>query len=229
MNKIKQENKFKSALFRNQDLIIKHLKEEWKESEEAFARQKKKEQLIELAKNVGVAVGKGLLVSLLIGGVLTIAAVAPNIFSAVGRSVNRRRYFDKKQFNKEKRYFKRYKLIEIKEIDNNIFEIYLTEKGERIAIRDAFKSLKIKKPQKDGYWRVVMFDIPNKHKWARDAFRQKLRMMGFYQLQESVFILPYICEKEVILLMEILNIVNFVYLIKTKDFLDNKKLKEVFN
>ena len=76
---------------------------------------------------------------------------------------------------------------------------------------------------------MVMFDIPDKHKWTRDIFRQKLRIMGFHQLQESIFILPYPCEKEVSLLVEILNIVDFVYLIKTMDFSDNKELKEMFD
>ena len=74
-----------------------------------------------------------------------------------------------------------------------------------------------------------MFDIPRKYNWARDAFRQKLRTMGFHQLQESVFILPYPCEKEVILLAEILNIVDFIHLIKTKDFSDNKELRDIFD
>ncbi|MEK7593220.1 MAG: hypothetical protein AAB464_00680 [Patescibacteria group bacterium] len=231
MGKIKKnrENKLKFAVYKNKDLIIERLKEEWKEAEEILARQKRKEQLIELAKSAGVAAGKGLLTLLLVGGVMTVAAIAPNIFSAIGRSIKSRRCFDKKQFNKEKRYFKRHGLIEIKKIDNNTFEIYLTEKGERLAMEDAFKNFKIQKPQRDGYWRMVMFDIPDKHKWTRDIFRQKLRIMGFYQLQESVFILPYPCEKEVSLLVEILNIVDFIYLIKTKDFSDNKELKEMFD
>jgi len=33
----------------------------------------------------------------------------------------------------------------------------------------------------------------------------------------------------VVLLAEMLNIVDFVHLIKTKDFSDNKELKEVFS
>jgi len=74
-----------------------------------------------------------------------------------------------------------------------------------------------------------MFDIPRKYNWTRDVFRQKLKEIGFYQLQESVFILPYPCEKEVILLAEILNIVDFVYLIKTQDFNNYKELKEAFD
>ncbi|KKT74040.1 MAG: Transcriptional regulator, PaaX family [Parcubacteria group bacterium GW2011_GWB1_44_7] len=231
MNKIKnkRENKFKITLHNKQGLFIKYLGEEWKEAEKAFAKQKEKERLIELAKNTGVVAGKLLLGLLAVGGVLTVAAVAPNIFSAFGHSFQKRRYFDKQQFNKDKKYLKRHNLIKIKKINKNTFELYLTEKGKNKSIEESFKNFKIQKPQKDGYWRVVMFDIPNKYKWARDAFRRKLRIMGFHQLQESVFILPYPCEKEVILLIEILNIADFIHLIKTKDFSENKELNEAFS
>lgn len=231
MTKFKKKNKneLKSVICKNQDLIIGRLKEEWQEAEAVFARQKRKKQLFDLAKNAGIVAGKGLLTLLLVGGVLTVAAMAPNIFSAFGRSVKNRRYFDKKQFNKEKRYLKRHGLIEINKTNNDTFEIYLTEKGKRVVVEDVFKNFKIQKQQKDDYWRLVMFDIPRKHNWARDAFRKKLRIMGFYQLQESVFVLPYPCEKEITLLAEILNIVDFVYLIKTKDFNNNKTLEDFFN
>lgn len=221
--------KLKSSLIKNQNLIINQLKQEWKEAEEALINQKKKEQLIELAKNIGINAGEILLGLLLAGGVLTVAAMTPNIFSAYGRFAKRQQYFKKEQFNRDRYYLKRHNLIKIKKINEETFELYLTEKGKDKSIGEAFKNLKIQKPQKDDYWRVVMFDIPNKHKWARDAFRQKLRIMGFYQLQESVFILPYPCEKEVILIAEILNIVDFVHLIKTKDFSNNKELKDFYN
>ena len=40
--KKKRENKLKFAVHKNQDLIIERLKEEWKEAEEIFGRQKEK-------------------------------------------------------------------------------------------------------------------------------------------------------------------------------------------
>lgn len=230
-NKVKNKDgrfKLKSSLLKNKNLIIEQLKKEWEEAESVMAGKKKKEQLIQLAKDAGIAIGKGLLVLLLIGGFLTVAAAAPNIFSAFGRLGNNRRYFKKEQFNKDKYYLKRHGLIKIKQLDQNTFEISLTEKGANKALEEAFKNFIIKKPQKDGYWRVVMFDIPRKDNWARDVFRQKLKMMGFYQLQESVFILPYPCEKEVNFLVEILGIAPFVNLIRTKDFAENENLKKAF-
>jgi len=229
MVKIKKENKLKTALLENKSLIISQLKNEWEEAEKAFEQKKRKEKLIEFAKDAGLVAGKGLLAFLFIGGVLTVAVVAPNVFSAFGRLMKHRKYFKKEQFNKNKYYLKRHGLIKIKKIDQDTFEMSLTKRGEDKMLGDFFKSMRIQKSEKsDEYWRVVMFDIPNKHKWTRDIFRHKLKEMGFYQLQESVFITPYPCEKEIKLIVSALNISSFVYLIKTKDFSGDKELEKAF-
>src|SRR3989344_4766995 len=173
----KREYKLKKALSDNREAIVAQLKNEWKEAEETFTRQKRKEQLIKFAKNIGVVSAKSLLALLFIGGVLTVAAMTPNIFSAFGRLGSNRKYFKKEQFNKDKNYLKRHNLIDIKKIDDNTFEINLTKKGEDRALENGFKNFKIQKPKKDGYWRIVMFDIPRKYNWTRDVFRQKLKEM----------------------------------------------------
>ena len=109
--KLPKKPKFRNSLLKNQNLIIEYLKQEWKEADKTFERQKRKDQLVQFAKNVGIISGKSLLTLLLIGGVLTVAAVAPNIFAVFGRSIGRRRYFRKDKFNKNKYYFKRHGLI----------------------------------------------------------------------------------------------------------------------
>ena len=134
-----REYKLKKAILDNREAIAVQLRNEWKEAEETFARQKRKEQLIKFAKNTGVVSAKSLLALLFIGGVLTITAAAPNIFSAFGRLGNNRRYFKKEQFNKNRYYLKKHKLVEFKKIDNDTFEIYLTKEGEGKAIEAAFK------------------------------------------------------------------------------------------
>ena len=98
--KIKRENKFKSALLKNQGLIIAQLKNEWQESEKALAKEARKKQLIKFAKDASIIAGKSMLAFLAIGGVLTVAAVAPNIFAAYGKITKQRRYFKKDEFNK---------------------------------------------------------------------------------------------------------------------------------
>ncbi len=72
----------------------------------------------------------------------------------------------------------------------------LTAKGvaklEQLGFRES-----IKKQKWDGLWRIIIFDISEDKKAAREALRQKLKRFGFYHLQKSVFVFPYDCEKEI--------------------------------
>lgn len=43
----------------------------------------------------------------------------------------------------------------------------------------------------DGKWKIVIFDIPEKKRAERDAFRSFLMRKGFVKLQNSVFVSPF--------------------------------------
>ena len=96
-------------------------------------------------------------------------------------------------------------------------------------LRHALNQLKIK-PQTiwDGIWRIVIFDIPNRHKWSRDALRGRLRIMGFYQLQKSVFVYPFPCDKEVAFIASLFNARSYLRLIKTDTIEHDDDLREFF-
>lgn len=73
----------------------------------------------------------------------------------------------------------------------------LTKEGEKKIAKYEFEEMKIQKPKKwDGKWRLVIFDIPEGKKTAREFLRQKLISLGFYQLQKSVYIQPFPCIEE---------------------------------
>lgn len=67
------------------------------------------------------------------------------------------------------------------------------------------------------------FDIPLRNKWAREGFREKLKSMGFYPLQKSVFIIPHPCKKEIDFLCGLYNIRGNVRLVETKSIGDDNK------
>ena len=227
--KRKYEEKLKPALLSQKRFLIENLKQEWREIEKQATREDKNTQLVKLAKDSGVVVGKTFLALLAVGGVLTVAAVAPNIFSAFGRSMNHKKFFNKKRLNQDKQYLKRLGYIKIKKIEEDVFEVQLTDKGLIKILEQSFDDLKIKKPEKwDGFWRVVIFDIPNRHKWAREGFRDRLRALGFYKLQESVFVMPYYCEKEIEFLVSVFNINSYVRLIKTVDLSNDIDLRQFY-
>lgn len=50
----------------------------------------------------------------------------------------------------------------------------------------------------DKKWRLVVFDIEEKHKSQRDKIRSKLKSLGFGMLQESVWISPFPIEGELV-------------------------------
>ena len=47
----------------------------------------------------------------------------------------------------------------------------------------------------DGKWRMVMFDMKERRKKARNALRTLLRNAGFVRLQDSVWVYPYPCDE----------------------------------
>jgi len=87
----------------------------------------------------------------------------------------------------------------------------ITDKGlKRIKEFDILHP-QIHRPTKwDRKWRIVIFDVPNKMKNSRDAFRLKLLEIGFQKIQESVYVYPYECTQEVSMLSEKLMIQKYV-------------------
>lgn len=123
---------------------------------------------------------------------------------------------------------KRSKLIIFKEKDGK-FSVEITEKGKRILKEIDISELKNKKPdQWDGLWRIIIFDIPENKKYGRTALRDKMKEVGFYQLQKSVWAFPYECEKEIELLVEAFDVNSFVNFIVAKRIKDDEKLKKYF-
>ena len=54
----------------------------------------------------------------------------------------------------------------------------------------------------DGKWRLYFFDIPEKHRAARDYLRRKLKDLGMFNVQRSVFVYPYDCRQELDLISD---------------------------
>jgi DNA-binding transcriptional regulator PaaX len=92
-------------------------------------------------------------------------------------------------------------------------------------------SLKIDKPKKwDNKWRLVIFDIAQLHSIKRNAFRGKLKELGFRPLQKSVWINPYKCSDEIELLRDFFGLdKKDVRLITAENIEDDNYFKKIFN
>lgn len=96
--------------------------------------------------------------------------------------------------------------------------VKLTTHGKRRILKYSLDSLTIEKAGSwDGHWRLVIYDVPKHKKGLRDVFRQTLINLGFYQLQESVWIHPYSCESQITFLREYYGVGNeVIYIVATK-------------
>jgi len=70
-------------------------------------------------------------------------------------------------------------------------DLRLTPRGQHKLIQVKIKSLKIEPTEWDGLWRLVAFDIPEKHKVARETLRDLLKRLGFIKLQSSLWLSPF--------------------------------------
>lgn len=106
----------------------------------------------------------------------------------------------------------------------------LAPAGCRQVNRYRFKTIKISNKKWDGWWRVVVFDIPEHKRIGRDALRRKLKSLGFYFLQKSVFICPFQCEREIEILGDYFNVSEYIELFLTRSIRRREgELKSFFN
>jgi len=223
--KRKYEAKLLARLEESDEFLIARLKKEWNEAERAAKRT----DLIRQVKRSAAMAAKTLLVLALVGGAFTVAAVAPNVFGAVGRIVRHRRFFDKIQFRQSTYYLKRRGYIGFKRVAEDEYVVDLTQLGKEKVIKHCFDGLRLNPMGRwDGKWRIILFDIPEQHKWAREGFREKLKLMGFYPMQKSVFVTPYPCREEIEFLMGIYNIGSYVKMITTELVESDEDLRAYF-
>lgn len=119
-------------------------------------------------------------------------------------------------------------IFEKKHSDGSV-SLHLTTEGRRRATLGQLLGIKIKNPKHwDSLWRLVLFDIPEKHRKFRDIFRSHLKAVGFHELQHSVFIFPFPCEKEITSLVKLYQAEPFVRII-TAEYINNEAvLKKLF-
>ena len=150
--------------------------------------------------------------------------------------LNHNKEFSKYKNQKEKqkvynalKYLKQKKLVDITEKPNGIL-VKITTKGyELVEFYESIEKMKIKQPEKwDRKFRLVIFDIPAKKQGARVALLQKLKDMGFYMLQKSIWVHPYDCVNEIATLRKLFEVEPYVKIITTQAIEEEYKLLRHF-
>ena len=128
------------------------------------------------------------------------------------------------------REFREDRLVDFKEQKDGSIKILLSELGIKRALQYDFEKMKIEKPVRwEKIWYLVIFDIPEKKKRAREALRRKLRGLGFCQLQKSVFVFPYECGNEIDFIVEFFELRQHVKLVTATHITNEAELKLYFN
>lgn len=121
------------------------------------------------------------------------------------------------------REFKEKRLVNWIEKSDGTTEMVLTEQGKKKALTYKLDEMQIAEPARwDKKWRIVIFDIPEKRKRAREVLRYKLRELGFKELQKSVFVHPFECKDEIDFVVEIFGLRPHVRFVRS-DFITNEE------
>ncbi|MEK7169678.1 MAG: CRISPR-associated endonuclease Cas2 [Patescibacteria group bacterium] len=121
------------------------------------------------------------------------------------------------------------RLIEAKENADGTYTLVLGDKGKKKALTYRASHIKVKHPGPwNKKWWIVLYDIPEDEREARNAFRDHLKRLGFRKLQHSAGIYPFPCPNELDFIVELLDIRKYVRIIEA-DHLDNEDYwKQVF-
>ena len=172
-----------------------------------------------------------ILQTVLTGGFLTMAVVAPNclqLLKYVGndKSKRNRSYYIKSTISK----MIDQGLIKFQKGNSGKKYLKVTPKGLEELEKYELKEKVIKKPFRwDRKWRIVIFDVKETRRSDRDKLRRQLVNLGFYKLQNSVWVHPYKCQEILTLFKARFHLGWSVIYAEAEEIENEKKLLAHFN
>jgi CRISPR-associated endonuclease Cas2 len=175
---------------------------------------------------------KFVLCGIALGGVAFATAAAPNVLGALGqlrKYKQYKEYSDSTVRNATYRLQKK-KFVRIKRYKNGKVVVQLTNTGKKRVKEFMEDYIQIQEQKQwDKKWRIVIFDVPTEKDRERVEFRRRIKSIGFYQVQKSVWAYPYPCEDELLALAAMLEIEDFIEILTVKRMLHEQELKEHFS
>lgn len=175
-------------------------------------------------------VGKKILLLLSGGFALSLTRRPDAYFRVVKNIAKEWKKINERSLRESIRKLYQSKIVDYKENNDGTVKLVLTEAGKKRALVYDLDKLKINKPSKwDNLWRLVIFDIPESKKQARMAISSKLKEIGFYPMQKSVFIHPYECKDEIDFIVELFELTPYVRFLRVKDIDTGLDLRNKFH
>lgn len=172
-------------------------------------------------------IAKIVLDTLLVVGVVAIVLTAPNAAQIF-------KYFKSKDFEERKRIKRSLERLKKQGLimEKNRMDGYyvLTAKGKAKAMRYKIENTKIKRQEKwAGKWWLIMFDVPEEKKKARQAINFALKKIGCIHYQKSVFITPFPCKKEIDFIGETFGVRDNIRIVVAEHIEGSAVFKKKFN
>lgn len=155
---------------------------------------------------------RDILKGLAVGGFIIGCIAIPNL-AQVAKLFNSRDWRDHYRVKQAVQRLQKKRLVcVINKNGSDIIEI--TELGKRKVLEYKLETMQLKRKKKwDGRWRIVMFDIPEQKKRIRNAISFKIKDIGMYPIQKSVFVFPHPCKDEIDFVGEIFGVrKNIIYI-----------------
>ncbi len=168
---------------------------------------------------------------LLYGGLALSLTRRPDAYFRVIKGIAKEwKKINKRSLRESIRKLYQSKIIDYRENNDGTVKLVLTGTGRKRAMVYNLDKIEIKKPLMwDKLWRVVTFDIPEDKKKERMALALKLKEIGFYPMQKSVFIHPYECKNEIDFIVEIFDLAPYVRFLRVKDIDIGLDLRDKFH
>lgn len=107
-----------------------------------------------------------------------------------------------------------------KSYENSALHVAITEAGQKL--------LRVLRPEKDGVWKLIIFDIPEKHKYVRTVLRAKLKSLGFKKWQNSIWVSPFALDPDIEAELNELGKKFFVRLLRVAEINHKADLEKMF-
>ena len=119
-----------------------------------------------------------------------------------------RKDMGRKEFSRFVYYLKKRNYIKVKNLKNSSAFI-ITKNGISKALKASF-SIEKRAKREDGKWIMLMFDVPQTHRKARNLLKSILRNLGYKMFQQSVWISPYDVSEKTEKLLQLYDLDNYV-------------------
>lgn len=107
--------------------------------------------------------------------------------------------------------------------------LQLTSKArKRLAKADSDVRHITPQPVWDGWWRIIIYDIPENMKSARQILNRRLRLYGCFELQQSVLITPFPCAEDISKLAVQYGVEKYMSYFEAKNLANPKPLLQRF-